>query len=320
MSLPIFTIVGATGAQGGSVVDAALESGKYTVRAITRNVNSDKAKALVARGAQVVSADLNNESSLVKAFEGSTAIYAVTDFFEPFAASGPEHGMTVEVAQGQNLARAASQTSTLKHYIWSTLPNGKKISNGKYLVPHFEAKNKIDEFIKSDEKLYAKTTFLWVTWYASNYLFPMFTPIFVKTSGKYIQLSVAPPTTPILTIGDVRSNLGAFAVSILSQPKLTLKRYVIAYTEEATLGELFEAWGKATGNKTAFVQTVSLEEYDNIWPAWGKEMGVMMDFWGDFKEKSWSGEDALTRKDLGITGDFAGAEAAYKAIDWKTVL
>jgi len=87
--------------------------------------------------------------------------------------------MAVEFAQGKNLARAATQTSTLKHYIWSTLPNSKKISNGKFVVPHFEAKNKIDDFIKADKKLYAKTTFLWVTWYASNYVWAPFTPIFL---------------------------------------------------------------------------------------------------------------------------------------------
>jgi nucleoside-diphosphate-sugar epimerase len=53
----------------GSVLDAALKAGSYNVRAITRNTSSDKAKALSARGAEVVAADLNNESSLIKAFE-----------------------------------------------------------------------------------------------------------------------------------------------------------------------------------------------------------------------------------------------------------
>ena len=69
MSLPILTVVGATGAQGSSVVNSALKSGLYTVRAITRNATSDKAKDLTARGAQVVTADLNDQASLVKAFE-----------------------------------------------------------------------------------------------------------------------------------------------------------------------------------------------------------------------------------------------------------
>lgn len=66
---PILTVIGATGAQGTSVVNHALKDGKYKVRAITRNVNSDKAKALASRGVEVVAADVNNEQSLTKAFE-----------------------------------------------------------------------------------------------------------------------------------------------------------------------------------------------------------------------------------------------------------
>ena len=87
--------------------------------------------------------------------------------------------MKVEFEQGKNIADAAAKTSTLKHFIWSTLPNARKISNGKYLVPHFEAKNKVDEYIKSNAVLYAKTTFLWLTYFAQNYSSPMFTPNFV---------------------------------------------------------------------------------------------------------------------------------------------
>lgn len=65
----ILTVLGATGVQGGSVVTAALKSNLYKVRAITRNVNSDAAKALSAQGVDVVAANLDDEESLVKAFE-----------------------------------------------------------------------------------------------------------------------------------------------------------------------------------------------------------------------------------------------------------
>ncbi len=72
---PIITVIGATGVQGGSVVDAALKSGLYQVRAITRGVNSDKAKALEARGVEIATADLNDEQSLIKAFDVSIPSY-----------------------------------------------------------------------------------------------------------------------------------------------------------------------------------------------------------------------------------------------------
>jgi hypothetical protein len=111
--------------------------------------------------------------------KGSTAIYSLTAFSELFLAGGPEYAMKVEFEQGKNIANAAAKTSTLKHFIWSTLPSTAKISKGKYLVPHFEAKSKVDEHIKSNAVLYAKTTFLWLTYFAQNYSSPMFTPNFV---------------------------------------------------------------------------------------------------------------------------------------------
>jgi uncharacterized protein YbjT (DUF2867 family) len=70
MSPKTIAVVGATGGQGGSVVDSFLGAG-YAVRAITRNASSPKATALKERGVEVVTADLNDLDSLVKAFEVS---------------------------------------------------------------------------------------------------------------------------------------------------------------------------------------------------------------------------------------------------------
>lgn len=125
-----------------------------------------------------------------KPLQGSTHIYAVKNFLEPFAASGPEKALEVEEAQGINLARGATKTTTLQHYIWSTLPNSARISNGKYVVPHFAAKYNIDDFIKRDVDLLAKTTFLWITIYGNNFPYPMFTPNLIlnlSTAGVFIE-------------------------------------------------------------------------------------------------------------------------------------
>jgi NAD(P)-dependent dehydrogenase (short-subunit alcohol dehydrogenase family) len=70
MSTKTIAVVGATGGQGGSVVDSFLGAG-YAVRGITRNSTSPKATALKERGVDVVTADLNDFDSLVKAFDVS---------------------------------------------------------------------------------------------------------------------------------------------------------------------------------------------------------------------------------------------------------
>lgn len=64
-------VIGATGVQGGGVVSELLKDGLWNIRAVTRNPESDKGKALTAQGVKVVTADLDNTESLIKAFEVS---------------------------------------------------------------------------------------------------------------------------------------------------------------------------------------------------------------------------------------------------------
>src|SRR5690349_6954058 len=58
----IIAVVGSTGAQGGGLVEAILSdpNGGFAARAITRDPSKDKARALAARGAEVVKADLDD--------------------------------------------------------------------------------------------------------------------------------------------------------------------------------------------------------------------------------------------------------------------
>ena len=144
----IIAVVGATGSQGGGLVRAILAdpSGGFTARAITRDPSKDKAKALAAAGAEVVSADLDNVESLKKAFAGAHGVFAVTNFWEHF--SGEK-----EIAQAKNIAEAA-KAAGVKHVIWSTLEDTRKLMaaddtrmpmlQGKYRVPHFDAKAEAD--------------------------------------------------------------------------------------------------------------------------------------------------------------------------------
>uniref|UniRef100_A0A8C9DPY9 NmrA-like family domain-containing protein 1 n=1 Tax=Prolemur simus TaxID=1328070 RepID=A0A8C9DPY9_PROSS len=59
------------GAQGGSVARAILESKKFTVRALTRDVTQPNAQALRDLGAEVVKGDLNDEKSVEATLKGA---------------------------------------------------------------------------------------------------------------------------------------------------------------------------------------------------------------------------------------------------------
>jgi hypothetical protein len=318
-------IVGATGSQGSSVVRALLKDPSYKIRAITRNPSSEKGKALSAQGVEVVAADLNNEASLVKAFSGASVIFGVTDFFEPFGKADAEEAMKVEYGQGVNIASAASKTSTLEHFIWSTLPDARKISNGEYVIPHFDAKARIDAYIKENKSLLSKTTFVYVTYYAGNLLFPPLAPNFVKSSGKYVWFMPLPADTPLAHIGDASINVGVFAKAILAKGEQARGgKYVLASVHEDTFGEALEAWARSLGKteQTAVVQ-ISLEDCEMLWPKWGMEMSGMLKWWGVAKDQSWAvptGEPLLKAADLGLSrNDFVLPEETWKAMDWSSI-
>ena len=321
MAAKIITVVGATGAQGKGVVSAFLNNPAYQVRAITRNPSSAAGQALAAQGAEVVSADLNDVSSLERAFAGSHTIYAVTNFFEPFIShQDPQKAMQVEIQQGINLARAAVSTlSTLKHYIWSTLPNAKEISEGKYLIPHFEGKNRIDAYIRDEQpELLKKTTFFWVTWYHSNYTFPMFTPYWIPTAEKYVQIGNYRGDTPIVTIGDVSVNVGKFVKGVVERREEGGNGQIVLAAIEGVrqAEEMLQAWAKAKGTKAQFLQ-VDGKAFRLVWPLWAEEMGVMMEFWDEYRERSWtdaSGREVVAGRELGVEG-LQSLEAAYEGLE-----
>lgn len=175
----LIVVTGATGLQGLGVIDALSANPDWRIRGVTRNKNSEKARKLVERGIEMVTGDLDHEDSLTNAFVGANAIFAVTDFYEPFGTGiGPEKSKEIEYNRGVNLARAAAKTATLETYFWSTLPAANHLTNGEIHVPHFDAKGAIDEYIKNDPALNAKTIFLLTGFYPLNFGYPPFTPIY----------------------------------------------------------------------------------------------------------------------------------------------
>ncbi|KAJ0413467.1 hypothetical protein BJY00DRAFT_296830 [Aspergillus carlsbadensis] len=325
----LVVVVGATGTQGGSVVDALLADPSYRVRGLTRNPQSDNAQALAAKGAEIVTADLNDEPSLVAAFAGANVIFAITDFFEPAMKLGVEEGKKVEFAQATNMIRAAKQIPSLEQYIWSTLPNANALSKGKYSVPFFDNKSAVDDYIRRDEAFLKKTTFLYLTFFSTNVFFPVFLPIHIKTANKYIQILPAAPDTPISSISNARHNVGVFARGVIKN-RPAGGSYVFGSVEDTTLQEYLATWGKATGISAAEGSTevvqISLDKYKAIWPGYGDLMGEMIAFWGELRERSWETplgtrpvrvqeflDEADSKEVLSTFDAFADAKEAFKS-------
>lgn len=312
----IITVVGATGIQGGSVISALLDHGEYKLRGVTRDPNSASAKALSSKGVELVKADLNNVESLKIAFQDSYAIFAVTNYFADVFTQPEDRLVKDEVRQGSNLAAAAAATSSLEHYIWSSLPNSNKVSNGKISIPYYQSKNTVSDNIKANHDLHSKTTFLWVTWYASNLQYPFFKPFPIPSLGEetFIQISARPGSVPVKVAGDVTVNVGLFVKAILDQPDKAREKTVVASTETMTAGEILSTWGKVYGKKVQLL-TVDEATYFALWPIFGELMNTSYRYFELVGSDSFSGEEEILDKDdLGVTGLVSLAEAIAKSI------
>ncbi|MFD4637041.1 NmrA family NAD(P)-binding protein [Lentzea sp. NPDC058436] len=94
-------VTGATGKQGGAAVRALTAAG-VPVRALVRDPESDRAKAL---GVELVSGDLRDRESLVRATKGATAVFSV----QMAEFTGDGFDFPGELAQATNLVEAAVQ-------------------------------------------------------------------------------------------------------------------------------------------------------------------------------------------------------------------
>jgi len=149
----LIAVIGATGQQGGAVVRALQPSGQFKVRALTRD--PDKHHDLAD---EIIRADLNRPETLRSAFEGAYGVFLVTNFWEKG---------TDEPKQATAAVRAARDAG-VKHCVWSTLPNVEAISGGKFDVPHFTGKARIDRTVK--EAGFTNHTFVIAPFYYENLL------------------------------------------------------------------------------------------------------------------------------------------------------
>ena len=194
----IIAVVGATGQQGGAVVRALQASGQFKVRALTRNPAKHPKLA-----DEVVLADLNRPETLKDAFAGAHGVFLVTNFWEAFA-DEPKQAVAAV-----NAAKAAG----VQHFIWSTLPNVETISGGKFNVPHFTLKAKIDSVVR--EAGFAHHTFVIAPFFYQNLVGPMAPQ--KQADGKLGWALPLDPNKRVIHMGDI-TELGRIVAGAFAQP------------------------------------------------------------------------------------------------------
>jgi uncharacterized protein YbjT (DUF2867 family) len=199
-SKKLIAVFGATGHQGGAVVRALQANGQFKVRALTRNPAKHPQLA-----DEVVLADLNRPETLKAAFAGAHGIFLVTNFHE---AGTDEHKQALA-------AVLAAKEAGVQHFIWSTLPNVETISRGKFDVPHFTEKAKIDLIVS--EAGFAHHTFVIAPFFYQNLLGAMAAQ--KQADGTMGWAMPLDPEPRVIHMGDI-TELGHVVVGAFAQPEL----------------------------------------------------------------------------------------------------
>lgn len=294
MTPKIITVFGATGAQGGGLVRAIQNdpSGEFKARAVTRDPNSEKAKALAALGAEVVQANLDDEASIARALEGAYGAYCVTNFWEHYS---PEK----EQEQAKNFAEACKK-SGVQHVVWSTLEDTRDFYpldddrmptlRDKYKVPHFDGKGASDHFFTD---LGLPVTFLRASFYWDNFIH--------FGSGPQREpdgtLAITFPIGDTAMAGVASEDIGKTAYGVFKAGPSLVGKYVGVAGDYNTGEEFAAAFSEALGEKVVF-NSIDPAAYRALGFPGADDLGNMFQFYRDYADEFRTLRDVNLTKQL----------------------
>ena len=287
----VIAVVGATGMQGGGLVRAILAdpSSGMTVRALTRDVNSDKARELARLGAEVVAADVHDGESLKRAFAGAAGVFCVTFFWSHFS---PEK----EFAEAEAMAKAA-KSAGVPHVIWSTLEdtrlkvpledNRMPTLHGKYKVPHFDGKGASNHFFTDAG---VPTTFLLTSFYWDNLIHFGMGP----KKGEDGKLGFVLPMADKKLPGIAAEDIGRCAYGIFKAGDRYIGRTVGIAGEHPTGAQMAKTLADSLGREVVY-NYVPPEVYRTFGFPGADDLGNMFQYKRDFET------DFCAARDLNVS-------------------
>ena len=288
----ILVVLGATGAQGGGLARAILDdpAGGFALRAVTRS--PEKAADLAKRGAEVVSADLDDVESLKRAFQGAHGVFALTNFWEHFSVDR-------EKQQAKNIAEAA-KAAGVKHVVWSTLEDTRKrvpLSDDRmptlmehYKVPHFDGKGEANAYFT---ELGVPTTFLYTSFYWDNLIGFGMGP----KPGPDGNLAFVLPMGDKKLPGIAAEDIGRAAYGVFKQGDALVGQDVGIAGEHLTGAEMAAALGRFLGRDVAY-HAVTPEAYRGFGFPGADDLGNMFQYKADFEPEFCGKRDVAKTKAL----------------------
>lgn len=282
-------VIGATGSQGKGVVNELVKSGLFKVRAITRNPDKYAGEAH-----EVMKADLTDLTSLTHAFGNAYGVFVVTNFWE-----GAD-----ELTQGKAAIQAAKDAG-VKHFVWSTLPNVEEISNGRFDVPHFTGKARVDAFIKNAGFEYY--TFVQAPFYFQNLTGQMGAQ--PQQDGSVGWTLPLDPTKRVIHMGDINDLGKVVAGAYLNPDKVGKGSYLALAAELYSFKAVLDTY-KANGKNYTFNQVPG-----DVFSSFFQGAGEIAQMLAYFDAHTYMGPDSDDRIQLAreiATGEFTSLDAWIK--------
>ena len=188
-------VTGATGQQGGAVARALLSEG-FRVRGVTRNTESEGARALAAAGAEMVSASFTDPAALDAAMEGVDSVFGMSTPFEG--------GVDAETEQGKALVDAAKRAG-VGHFVYSSVAGADQGTG----IPHFDSKYRVEEHLAESG---LRWTVVGPVYFMGNLFFP--DALEALKNGAFAIAMPADVSLQQIAVEDI----GAFAAHVIAHP------------------------------------------------------------------------------------------------------
>jgi len=213
-------ITGITGNQGGAVANH-LKDKNVQIFGMTRNANSEKAKALTSQGVTIIEANLDDPSSYEASLKDMDAVFCVQSF---------EQGKASEIRQGKQFLESV-KSSGVKHLVYSSVL-GADLKTG---VPHFESKYELEKYIKDSDITH---TILRPASFNENYLNPEITKRLQK--GKLVMPLHKTVIQQLISTDDI----GKVAAKVITQPENYKNKTLSLATDQKHMTEVAQLFGE----------------------------------------------------------------------------
>jgi uncharacterized protein YbjT (DUF2867 family) len=293
MDLPVITVFGATGAQGGGLARAILADPlrRFRVRAVTRKPHSAAARTLARAGAEIAVADLDDTASVRRVMAGAHGVFCVTSFWEH---GSPERELTQARAMAEG-ARAAG----VQHVIWSTLEDTRElfapgsrmpVLMGRYNVPHSDAKG------EANREFFARgvpTTLLLTSYYWDNLIHFGMQP----RRGDDGRLRFVLPMGRARLPGIAADDIGPCALGIFVRGDALVGKSIGIAGEQLTGAQMAEQLALALGEPVDHVD-LSPAQYAALGFPGANDLANMFQFKAEFERRYCASRDPVCAREL----------------------